>query len=534
MKYLGPPSSTQKVPKVCWLPDETLFSLCSRQHVLSGNIAPCATSAQLFGLSHKSIKHDLPCGLDAFEKHSQGCWGSADSILAQHTIFPLFAPFQSAEAIRSAISTLKGNNVGSLKYRLGLVTGGFGAEHPLKGCVQCLESDLRLSGAPYWRLSHQYPGVLLCPIHGTLLLECTQNRRWHSRFTWTVPSKDAFANAVLEAPQAPQYVKLLSLAKAILDLASVGLSTTFDPLTVSLTYRRHLDTVDSFLEHVEPLRYFHPFEGLPGCEKDAKRFIYQMTRTPRRYYHPLKHLLIITWIFGDFDVFSECYSTIASSVQSPDSLLETMVSISFGAAEPARPAIVNTRRPKRLKPHLRKQLTERLSDGIAKQMVCTEFGLTISTVNKILRSEPVVLAAWKQAQQHQQLSIQRGKWCELRSTFPKKSVKELRSCSPSTYAWLYRNDKNWLCAQTKEMPKAVRSRISPDLEWNARDERLERLVRERLAAAYGTYQSILLTKSQLFSLVPSLASSLENRSHYPCTRAYVKSIIQRPSRRIKI
>ena len=35
---------------------------------------------------------------------------------------------------------LKGDNLGSIKYRLGLITGRFGAEHALKACSCCIET----------------------------------------------------------------------------------------------------------------------------------------------------------------------------------------------------------------------------------------------------------------------------------------------------------------------------------------------------------------------------------------------------------
>ncbi|GGJ54473.1 hypothetical protein [Pseudomonas avellanae] len=44
-------------PRLDWLPDETLFSLCSRQHLVMGNLDHATTSTAVLGLSEKFIKH---------------------------------------------------------------------------------------------------------------------------------------------------------------------------------------------------------------------------------------------------------------------------------------------------------------------------------------------------------------------------------------------------------------------------------------------------------------------------------------------
>lgn len=518
-------------PVVNWLSDETFFSLCSRQHIFSGNVLPGRTSAQMFGLPVQRIKHDLPCGLDAFEQKTCGYWGSADSILAHHTIFPFFAPFQSEAAISSAVMTLKGSDVGSLKYRFGLVSGGFGAEHPLKGCTECVKHDVAFFGAPYWHLSHQYPGMLLCPVHRILLRECTRNRRWCDRFSWTVPSDDILSPPSRLHLEHPEQVRLSTLASAVLDLASIGLDAKFDPVIVSKVYRQQLSKVGhahSLLKDVTSLRRFHPFEGLPATEEASASFIDQLTRCPRRHYHPLKHLVMITWLFEDLHSFRECYQCMAALVRDSVPQVNLGISANTETVRCAAPISDINYRPKKLKPPVRSALVERLATGAPKQLVCSEFQLTISTVNKLLRAEPQIQAMWVQAQKNQALDRYRGHWNELRQRFPNWCVKSLREYSPSTYAWLYRNDSAWLRSQGAQTPKPRRvNRASVD--WAARDNRLQGEVRERLFATYGTDRDLRLSKSQLYSLVPELPSCLENSQRYPYTRLYLATVLSKPS-----
>lgn len=509
--------------RVRWLPDETFFSLCSRQHLCSGNLSPGITSGQLFGLSHRSIKHDLPYGLGVFEKNTHGCWGSADSIIAERTILPVFAPFQSEITMSSAIETLKGNQLGALKYRLGLVTGGFGAEHPLKGCPECMDEDLSITGVAYWHLAHQYPGVVLCPVHGSQLRECTHNRHWCGRFSWNLPSRENLRPPLISDLGEGDRTLLGTLGQAAIDLAALGFKMWFEPSVVSRIYRQRVDRATSFKDHVAVLRRFHPFEGLPSSNEEAEVFVARMTRKPRGHCHPIKHLLMITWLFENVQSFSEHYRRTASSMQLPRlvaanpcaSVEETSIS----------PSSIGTLRPKKLKARIRSQLIEQLAQGLSKPAICASFSVTISTVNKLLRAQPELKVAWERARFETQLEGCRHVWNTLRSVHPDKGIKALRACSPATYAWLYRNDRRWLQTLVA-VQKVVRVRNGTLYDWEARDLRLRDLVEASVRQAYAVGpQDSRLSRSSLFALVPTLASCLENYSRYPCTRAYVSALL---------
>ncbi|WP_445262094.1 TnsD family Tn7-like transposition protein [Pseudomonas sp. EA_65y_Pfl1_P120] len=504
-----------------WLRDETFFSLCSRLHLLSGNLRPSATAAQLLSLSERCIKHDLPCGMDAFERNSAGRWGDARLIIEQHTIFPFFAPFQSHVAVNDALTRLRSPVMGPLKYQLGLVCGGFGADHPLKACLSCMKRDIELCGVSYWHLDHQYPGVVICSTHMEVLRECTRNRRWCGRFSWTLPEETTLRDMGYGALTNEERQKLALLSDACRDLASVGLNQNFDSLRVVHVYRRSLTkdgASESLLAHLLPLRRFHPYGGLPDTAEVAGSFIAQMARSPRRHVHPLKHLVMLTWLFGDVPSFAQCYEECfrqpATSdlrdeiIQPPGNLAPT--GVTTGAP-----------RPKRLKPELRAVLLKRLAEGVAKQLICDEFQINISTVNRLLRSERGVQASWSSRQIALGQAHHRSRWSDLWKLFPTLPLSELRMKSPSLYAWLYRNDRKWLSLQTAQMPKPCRSRPAR-VDWYSRDDCLLRQLRAELIRKYGADKDMHLKQSQIFALMPRLAQRLERRDRYPRTRAYVK------------
>ena len=140
---MPPPASMR------WLPDETLFSLSSRHHRLSAQSRASHTSRALFGHPRGGLAHDLPDRVDALVERTAGALGSdARSLIRRHTILPFYLPFRSPADADAAIVQLRGPGIGSLKFRLGMLTSRFRAHHPLKLCLRCATDDCKRLGVP--------------------------------------------------------------------------------------------------------------------------------------------------------------------------------------------------------------------------------------------------------------------------------------------------------------------------------------------------------------------------------------------------
>lgn len=523
----GQRSVIEPLPQLDWLPDETLFSLCSRQHLVMGNLDHATTSTALLGLSEKFIKHDIPCGIAALEQTGFNYWGSAESILLHHTIFSVFVPFQNKTKIEDAIITIKGDRIDSLKYRLGLVSSGFGAEHPLKACPYCMREDVYAHGIAYWHLTHQYPGVLICPRHQAWLMVSTKSRRWSGRFEWSLPTKDCL---IQQASSQKLWLRptFLNLANNVIDLAVIGRVMSLESCAVAATYRTAVlqgGRSASLLDRIEPLRRFHLFESLPEDEKSTESFMSQLIRPPRRSIHPLKHLLLIDWLFDDLRSFLKAYDAeVARLVQRVASTTsrkpDKQVSLS-NAAAPTK----NTPRPKRLKGELKEVLLSKLSKGIPKQKLCEELEISISTINRLLRANPVTNALAIEARNSRELAEHRAQWRYLHNLHPELGVQALRNIIPSIYAWLYRNDKAWLMAKEQTFVKPAKVEKYP-VDWEARDSRLLSMIRMAYEAITGL-QRDPVTTTELYARVPMLSSCLENRNRYPASRAFLSTVLHR-------
>lgn len=521
-----------------WLEDEIFFSICSRQHLYLGNTNPTSTLTWLFGSPKAGTNHDFPFNLDALNEKARVTWGDSTSIIFRHTILPLFFPFQSPQHVAQAVATLKSSTLGSLKYRLGLLTGRFGAEHPLKACSECMISDRATSGVAYWHLMHQYPGVVLCPKHHLPLRECSRNRQWSGRFQWCLPDDDILSPEQHNDRPADELRRLDALSRAIHQLAKFGNETNFHPDIVCKTYRTALaefsagsasveDAAVSLARYIAPLRAYTPLSSLPATTDGAAGLLGQLTRQPRGHCHPLKHLILIQWLFGSLNGFVEAYNRMSiAKLASKENQNSHDIDWPTDHIQSHLSSTGKTiiRRPKTLKEPLRSNILKKLCTGEDKLAVCTSFKITISTINKLLRSEPHVRDQWIAQRKLCNTSAYRQAWLSARKSNPDYGVKHLRSYFPYVYIWLYRNDKLWLRSQIDQLPSGRQGNNSK-IDWLKRDAELVESILNFTKPKLSKNTDI--DREALYFRFPQLAKCLEQGKHYPRTKKLVRQLVGR-------
>lgn len=177
----------EDTPLPNWLPDETLFSLLSRHHVVSGNLRDATTCQQLFGPRRKRCLPDFPSWIDSLVERTRGLIGSAESIICQHTLLPVYLPFQTAEEALLCMSAMRGSGLRRLRPQLCRQTPNEQTVRPLQACVECMRDDLQDHQVAYWHVEHQLPGMLICLKHGTALRHSAAPVTKHASFRWHMP-----------------------------------------------------------------------------------------------------------------------------------------------------------------------------------------------------------------------------------------------------------------------------------------------------------------------------------------------------------
>lgn len=517
-----------------WLEDECFFSLCSRQHIFWANSSPQETLASLFECSIDTYSHDFPRNLSSLNKNAISAWGSAQEIIDEHTIAPMFFPFQSIEHLTAHKEAMKGESLGPIKYKLGLITGRFGGEHPLKACSKCIISDRRAHGVAYWHLSHQFPGVTICPIHNCLLRESKENRQWSKAFSWFIPSESIliesgpleFDNNIFEA------FKIVS--DAATKLGKLEYRTRYEPELVAKVYnaalvrlgtsRREKDAAaQGFAHHCSTLRKLPQFSSLPDSVMCAIAFTTQMTRKPRGYCHPLKHLVLISWLFGSIEVFISAYEHEAGQLENKkiDELPKMEHHKSKKCVTAKTVTYTPKLRPKKMFADVKSRVLDSLRSDTSKAEVCLGFGISISTVNRLLRLNPTIEETKNERTNHEKIEHHRKQWTFAVGKNPGFCVNKIRRLIPNIYAWLYRNDKIWLSKQATNLPSG-RSGNNSKIDWKIRDEELCTRIKDVITQR--DLNSVHLWKYDLYQLVPGLFSALESKPHYPKARALLAKV----------
>src|ERR1035441_1541168 len=99
-------------------------------------------------------------------------WSNPQELLQKNTLFPYYVYFDTEEQYQSALSALKSDRGSAVFLSLGLAAyrNDSYAKFP-RYCEQCVESDWRDPGVAYFHRAHQLPGVAVCHLHATVLID---------------------------------------------------------------------------------------------------------------------------------------------------------------------------------------------------------------------------------------------------------------------------------------------------------------------------------------------------------------------------
>jgi hypothetical protein len=148
------------------LPDELFYSAAARYQEVMHFRSVVAVRKALFGSDSRTSVVDLPGHLDAFvERLPRPTPITSELLIRRHTLFPFFDPFVSDYRAQDALLRMR-SGVSKGIHRLLNVTGpAVGTPSSLRLCVACGREDAATHGHPYWRRSHQLPGVFCCWKH---------------------------------------------------------------------------------------------------------------------------------------------------------------------------------------------------------------------------------------------------------------------------------------------------------------------------------------------------------------------------------
>lgn len=549
-----------------WLPDETLYSWCSRYHQACGNALARVTCAQLFGAAGRGSAHDFPAGIDGFVHRTDGALGNALAVIGERTVLPFYLPWHDAQTQNRAVATLRGPRCGALKFRLGLLTSRFGANHPLRACEVCRREDAQRYGTPYWHRIHQCPGIYVCTRHGTALRTARVKSNGVGRFLFFLPEDRHLAPAPrIESMALTALVRLARCASMVLDAPP---STQFEPARLAMAYvarARELGLTrgdrslaltplaHAYAAATAPLACVDALVPALGDAETIRDRVARLFRAPRGRTHPLRHLVLITCLFPDWSDFMRVYHAEQRMDSRPQKhartagardetrerflreVLRRGASLTAAAASTGiavataqdwatRAGVRVPIRPKRLRPNLRNRVVAALKRGQEQAVIAETLQIAPSLVRAVLRTELGLRDEWHDAQ----LRARREHWRRalrmLRLRHPRWQRKELRGCFQAGYAWLRRHDRSWL---ERALPKPTTrggGGNNSRTDWHRRDRVLREAILLWASAARPGGKRKRVLPWQVCQAVPALRTQRGNLSRLPLTSAVVRSL----------
>jgi len=186
-----------------------------------------------------------------------------------------------------------------------------------------------------------------------------------------------------------------------------------------------------------------------------------------------------------------------------------------------------SRRPKTLKPIVLQELIAALKTGLDKTAAAKKFSISVTTVTRILRSEVGLQRAWHEARFNLSREQAKSSWIAATSEFPHVGIKALRNLEPAAYAWLYRNDREWLLAACDSVRLQSRPSIPERVDWHSRDLSLSAAVIRTAAKIAAVEKSKQVPLWRIYQVLPELKAKLTALKRLPLTKAAIKNVTGR-------
>ncbi len=298
-------------------PDELLYSVLARYYAWSANVSPKVALQELFGRTTAIATFDLPSQLENLvENLPFGSKHTVESLIRQHTLYPLYAPFLAPDRSKAVFDSMRGHFSGDIHTRTGIMASSVPQINFFRFCPVCLREDTERHGEPYWHRAHQIAGVLVCPIHQVRLQNSRVKIQGDNRHEFYA----ADAENCIFKPAIVNYTKatLDKLAFLAYDVSLI-LKQSFSPKSgdwfrkkyQSLLIDRGLATASGRVHQKELMNQFVNFYGndflqLVHSEIDFRNennWLSSIVRKHRKVFHPIRHLLIIRFLVKDVATF---------------------------------------------------------------------------------------------------------------------------------------------------------------------------------------------------------------------------------------
>lgn len=468
------------------LADESVYSWCARFHRLNGGFDVRATSRLLFGHSTAALRHDFPFHLEHFQQKTRGDLGALPALLHARTLFGFHAPFLPADVedeVRRYL--ISGRNSVALR-KLGLARAGLGIINPLKLCPACTAEQQAQHGFTWWRASQQLPSSHVCDVHNEWLRTSLTSQSRGLMEDFYLPNAHQTQAPPDGEHQLLAHRRLAKLrewgsyvqAQQNLRLTETSLRHSYLLKAKSRGWLAFDGSVrmqqlrDAFLAHYHVALKLFGDEFLGDLSGINAGFLAHLFRQFPSRRHPLKHLLLMNFLFETPEEFIATYEKVSVlRTDGGDEAVQTLLqdsasqllrlvaegqSVSRAAAKVGVPATLASRhldklgiqrrdrRPRIIGTDKEKQLRELLHEGRSRKEIALAVGVRQAFIKDFLAVRPDLKEIWAEAYYRCQRDLRRQQLTAALQQHPDLRIKTIRRLPGNGFQWLYNNDRDWL------------------------------------------------------------------------------------------
>lgn len=292
-------------------PDELLYSACARYAQRVNYPNKHSVGKELFDKANCSAIFDFPTQLEHFVSVlPNGHNYSIDKLINENTLLPFHLPFLPKERIQQIYDDMSWKGKNKLQMRLGIKVKQIEPPKYLRYCPECVKEDILQYDETYWHRIHQLGGISVCSNHQCFLEDsCVEIGRF---------STDFFHNANKYIPITLNASRSLDLSKKhhqiLIKLAKDAewlLANPISSFNSSIIRDRYFNTLlkQGFAYYNGRAKHTKLFNA---CEEFFSKEIFNdVGRKSKRnkwlsilvdkstvgsVYHPIRHLLLITFL----------------------------------------------------------------------------------------------------------------------------------------------------------------------------------------------------------------------------------------------
>lgn len=532
------PTSLCFIPPL--LPDELIYSWLGRLVTVNVLGHPKEYLSQLFGTKNIVPSVDLPTHLKSLYDRLgvNSPYDAIEQLIELGTLYPYHRPFLTQERHERVHDILLHNDGKALKVLTGRVANRFGANPPLRYCPQCATEDTQSTGTPYWKRSHQLPGVKCCIKHRAELVT------YISPHFATDKLRIILAPYVsIDSKPVPATEKQLLFAELSTSLLNSNLAVINPSLRKNLYTEAiksagfgikdsHIDYKNLSQSICSHYDYFDDFvhrDRLLTSSGSSLNWLRTLIQRPEIASHPICHLLLIGYLFKSIEKFSKALTllhldsahnlNLSEKTNSSDLNLDKdsqanilihdcslscrkvanilNLSVSTVVCRRRLLGLPISERRKTLTSIKLNAIKKDLLSGFSPKSIILRQGVSICTVYRVRSELSDTIKMHRVQLLNKELKIRRELWLKIKSQHLKDGITAARSESPSTYAWLYKHDRVWLRENSWKpsaqlIPKKLR------VDWGTRDQKLLATLADYVVSIMQTPHRPRISKSLMF------------------------------------